>query len=73
MCFKLKQQLRELQQALKVKDSEIELYKRNIRSTRLEEAEKTNQFLLQEGARLRQMLDGAFKKQLSTVSQHEDL
>ncbi|CDW72904.1 UNKNOWN [Stylonychia lemnae] len=49
-------------QVMKAKDSEIELLKRNIRSTRLEEAEKTVQFFIQEGARLRAQLE-------STMSQ----
>eukprot|EP00347_Sterkiella_histriomuscorum_P020998 403335654 len=65
LSFKLKQQLREVQNLMKTKDAEIELLKRNIRSTRLEEAEHTVQVFMQEGVRLRQQLQQALSMSLN--------
>lgn len=57
LTFRLKAQLREITLALKAKDAEIELLRRNIRSTRLEEAEQMNKAMMEESTRLREMLE----------------
>lgn len=57
LTFRLKAQLREMTQAFKGKDAEIELLRRNIRSTKLEEAEQMNKAMMEESTRLREMLE----------------
>jgi hypothetical protein len=53
--------MREMQASIKEKDAQIELMKRNLRSTRLEETEAAYSLAVQEGVKLRQILEGVLR------------
>lgn len=69
LCFKLKNQLRNVYELLKERDLEIEHLKKNIKLTKIEEQERELELVYKEAARLRRSLEEAERTVVRLIKQ----